>query len=257
MAVDKQTRKGPDEFVTWGTRFAGYATENATIVGAALVLALVLVGSVFGWRQKRADREIEASSKLYAGEKAMVGSVEDLLKGLKLDFDTSAEPTPEDLEKAVAAFDEVAREFPGTKSARRAHLLAGDAYLKLTRYDDAAAAYERAVGGTPLERYYALSGLGHALEGKKAYDEAAAAYARAVDEPAALLKDLATLDRARALAAAGRASDATPLLEKFAENYPDSSLKAEAERRLAELKEATPSAAAAAGALPVTTGGTL
>lgn len=233
--LDKHELKQPDEFVSWGTRAAHYAAENAFLVLGGVVVSLLLIASVFGWMHNRGEREVEASQALYAGEKMLKGDMKGMAQLRGLGLAGLSDPKPEELKKAIAEFDKVASDYAGTKTARRAKALAGDTYMELEDWDNAAKSYEQAVGGTPIEKYYAISGMGHAYEAKGAHDQAAGAYRRLADDAQATFRDVATLDLARVLAASGKQEEAKTLLADFANDFPDSALKTQAATKLAAL----------------------
>jgi tetratricopeptide (TPR) repeat protein len=243
--LTKQQLKKPDEFLTWGSKAMEFVAGNAWMVGAGALVTLLLIASVFGWLHNRDVRELEASGKLAAGDKILQGNTQ-TFQGMRIPGLT--EPSDDDLKKAVAIFDEVAKDYPGSKAERRAHLLAGDAYLKMKAWDDSAAAYDKASGGDAVDRYYAMSGRGHALEGKGAFDDAAGAYRKIADDKSSnFLRDQASLDLARVLVAAGKKDEARDVLGKFAVEFPDSQWKDDAAAKLADLGPApTPAATPAA-----------
>ena len=220
--MDKHELKRSDDFVNWGTRAAHYAADNAFLVVGGAVVSLLLVASVFGWMHRKNEREVEAAQALYAGEKMLKGDVKGMEQLRGLGLAGLSDPKPDDLKKAIAEFDKVSVDFAGTKTARRAKAMAGDTYMELDDWDNAAKSYEEAIGGTPVERFYAISGLGHAYEAKGANDQAAGAYRRLADDAQATFRDVATLDLARVLASSGKQEDAKALLADFANDFPDS-----------------------------------
>lgn len=234
--LDKHELKQPDEFVSWGTRAAHYAADNAFLVLGGVVVSLLLIASVFGWMHNRGAREVEAAQALYAGEKILEGDMKGMEQKLRgLGLAGLPDQNLEDLKKAIAEFDKVAAEYAGTKTARRAKAMAGDTYMELGDWDNAAKSYEEAAGGTAVEKFYAISGMGHAYEAKGAHDQAAGAYRRLADDAQAMFRDVATLDLARVLAASGKQEDAKALLADFANDFPDSALKTQAATKLATL----------------------
>lgn len=250
--MDKRELKKPDEFVSWGTRAAQYAADNALVVIGGALLVLVLVASTYAWMHNRGAREVEAAKSLYAGEKLMepdMGGAMGALSGMNLGAFGKAKP--EDLEKAIGEFKAVAEQYPGTKASRRAWAQAGDAYMELQQWDEAAKAYERALGGSGVERYYALNGIAHAYESKQAADEAAAAYRKIVDDAQASFRDHAALDLARVLENQGKTDEAKDLLGQFPTRYPNSPLKSDAEARFRRLGGTPAATASAAPEAPV------
>ena len=232
-ALTKQDLKQPDEFITWGTRAAAYAEKHVAVVVIGALIPLVVVGAVFAMSYSREQRELEAAGKLFAGEKLLQDEGEGPMKGLRIPG--MNEPKPENLQAAIAAFEQVARDYSGTKAERRAHLLAADSYYGLKKYDEAAKEYGAATGGTDMERYYALSGKAHAYEGKEAWDDAASTYRGILADSQILNRDIAALDLARVLAKSGKPDDAKAILSKFSSDYPNSALKDDASAKLTEL----------------------
>lgn len=244
--LTKEQLKTPDEFLTWGTRFAIFAEKNLILVSTAAIALLVAAGGVFAMDQHRDQLEVEASGKLYEGEKKLNEEGQGSLRGLHIPG--MSEPKPEDLQAALAAFRTVATDYPGSRAERRAHLLAGDTAVQLKDYDGAVKEYDAAVGGSgDIERYYALSGKAHALEEKQAWDDAAGAYRTIVADKSLLNRDIAELDLTRVLVRAGKADEAKGLLSKFGTDFPNSAVKVEADSRLTELG-GDPAAAAASPA---------
>jgi len=249
--MDKKELKKPDEFLTWGARATQFASENAALVLGGTIVCVVLIASFFFWLQRRDAREVEAAGALYRAEKLMEAQQDPALAGFRMP--AFNKPKPEDVKAAIEKLEEVAREYPRTKAALRAKAKIGDAYVELEQWDDAITAYQGAVGGTPVERYYALNGLAHAYERKESFDDAASTYRRIVDDPNGFGRDIAALDLARSLERAGKKDAAIQVLTKFTSDFPDSRLKSEAERRLASLGGAVAQAPAPATA---GTGGT-
>lgn len=254
--LDKRELKAPDEFLSTGTRVAQYVAENAAMVIGATLLALVAIALAFAWFHQQTEREVEASGKLFQGEKLLTGS-DVTSRMLGMAFPGTA--SDEDKKKALEAFDKVAADYPGTAAARRARLRAGDVHMQLGNYDAAILSWEQALAGAgPEETYYARNGIGHAFEAKRSWDDAASAYRKIADDESIATRDTATIDLARVLGLAGKAEEGRTILSKFAEKFPESALKDTAEKELIKLggTPATPTPAATpAGANPATDDG--
>jgi tetratricopeptide (TPR) repeat protein len=248
--LTKQELKTPDEFLTWGTRAAVFAEKNLALVAVGAVALLALAGGVYAMGEHRETQEVEASSKLYEGEKKLKGNdMEGPLRGMH--FPGMNEAKAEDMQAALVIFRSVAAEYPGSRAERRAHLLAGDTAFKLKDYDGAAKEYDAVSGGSDVERYYALSGRAHSLEAKEAWDDAATTYRKIVDDKTLLDRDLAELDLARILARSGKADQARTLLAKFKTDFPNSSVQSDADARLTDLGgDPNPVASAAPSTTP-------
>ena len=231
--LDKRDLKTPDEFLSRGSKAAVYIAENATMVIGGTLLVLVIIAAFFGWMHQQRLREIDASGKLFQGEKLLGGAdATSRMFGMAMPGQVS----DEDRKKAIEIFDDVATEFAGSAAARRARLRSGDVHLELGENDAAIAAYEQALAGAGSEEvFYARNGIGHAFEAKKSWDDAAASYRKLTDDDGQGMRDVATIDLARALIRGGKSEEARTLLSGFAEKFPDSSLKDTADKELLKV----------------------
>jgi tetratricopeptide (TPR) repeat protein len=233
--LTRKDMKEPDKFQQAATQAASWIAarrRRVVALGAIAVGLLVLIAIVSALRTRRDERAGAAAADLLSVISGEVSAVP--LPGLPGPFF----PTEEAKQRAiVAAAERVAADHGGTPAAALASLSAGDAHLRLKEWDAAKAAYERYLADAPKDdslRFGALEGVGLAEEGKGNLDAAAAAYDRLAREAPAFA-DRADLDRARVLAAAGKAADAKSLLAGFSERHKDSQLTAEASERLARL----------------------
>jgi tetratricopeptide (TPR) repeat protein len=233
--LTRKDMKEPDKFQQAATQAASWLAarrRRVVALGAVAVGLLVLIAIVSALRTRRDERAGAAAADLLSVISGEVSAVP--LPGLPGPFF----PTEEAKQRAiVAAAERVVADHGGTPAAALASLSAGDAHLRLKEWDAAKAAYERYLADAPKDdslRFGALEGLGLAEEGKGNLDAAAAAYERLASEAPAFA-DRADLDRARVLAAAGKAADAKSLLAGFSERHKDSQLTAEASERLARL----------------------
>jgi tetratricopeptide (TPR) repeat protein len=233
--LTRKDMKEPDKFQQAATQAASWIAarrRRVVALGAVAVGLLFLIAIISALRTRRDERAGAAAADLLSVIAGEVSAVP--LPGLPGPFF----PTEEAKQRAiVAAADRVVADHGGTPAAALASLSTGDAHLRLKEWDAAKAAYERYLADAPKDdslRFGALEGLGLAEEGKGNLDAAAAAYDRLAREAPAFA-DRADLDRARVLAAAGKAADAKSLLAGFSERHKDSQLTAEASERLARL----------------------
>jgi predicted negative regulator of RcsB-dependent stress response len=248
--LDKHDLKAPDEFLSTGSKVAAYVAENAAMVIGGVLLALVAIAAGFGWLHQQQVREIEASGKLFAGEKILQSDDPMRMFGMALPSAADAE----DKKKAIEAFDKVATEYAGSAAARRARLRSGDVYLELGEYDSAITSYEQALNGAgPEETFYARNGIAHSQEAKQAWDDAIATYRKLVDDESLTMRDVATVDLARVLIRAGKNDEARELLSAFSTKFPESSLKDSAEKELAKVGGPIATPTTAPDANPATT----
>ncbi len=233
--LTRKDMKEPDKFQQAATQAASWIAarrRHVVLAGAVAVAIVVLLAIVSALRTRRDEQAGAAAADLLAVMSGEVSAVP--LPGLPGPFF----PTEDAKQRAiVSAADKVVADHGGTPAATLAALAAGDAHLRLQEWDAAKAAYERYLSGAPQDdslRFGALEGIGLAEEGKGNLDAAAAAYER-MGREAPAFADRADLDRARVLAAAGKAADAKALLAGFSEKHKDSQLTAEAAERLARL----------------------
>jgi tetratricopeptide (TPR) repeat protein len=233
--LTRKDMKEPDKFQQAATQAASWIAarrRRVVAIGAAAVAVVVLVAIASAIQTRRAEQAGAAGADLMSIVSAEVSAVP--LPGFPGPFfKTDAEKQ----RAIVQAAERVMVDHGGTPTASLAALAAGNAHLKLGEWDAAKAAYERylaSAGKDDSLRFGALEGIGLAEEGKGTLDAAAAAFDRLGREVPAFA-DRADLDRARVLAAAGKASEAKELLAKFPERHKESQLGAEASERLARL----------------------
>jgi tetratricopeptide (TPR) repeat protein len=234
-ALTRREMKEPDKFQATATRAVEWVTghkRNARTITAVLAGAVVLA-LLATWALRARDEK--AGALAYEVVRVVGGEV-----------GSSALPgrtgpvyaTDAERQKAVIVeADRVLGEYPSTAAGRLALLMKADAQLKLGDADGAIASYERYLGATSSAdslRFGALEGIALALEVKGKAAEAAAAWERAGrDAPGHA--DRADLERARLLAASGKADEARKLLDGFEGRHKGTTLAGEAADRLARL----------------------
>ncbi len=233
--MSRKDMKEPDKFQAAAGQAAGWLKGHrrpAVAAGVAAAAVLVLGVAVAAWQHGRAEKAGAALSEV---TRAMAGEISSVpLPGVPGPFyaDEGAR------QRAVAdAAEKVRKEFGGSKAAHTATLALGDARLKLREWDAALAAYRdytAAAGSDDSMRFGALEGIAMAEEGKGNLDGAGQAYERLARE-VPFYADRADLERARVLAASGKADAARKVLASFADAHKDSALTGEAAERLARL----------------------
>ncbi len=192
--------------------FQAYRKQITT---TAIVVAVV-VGGAFIWKANTARRETQA-------EKAF--------------FDAMALVSQRDA-KAPDALAKVAQRYSGTPGGIQAALLYAQAKFDDGKYADGQKILDEVrSAGAFASGVEALKAAGYESEQK--YDLAAQHYGKAVDK-AELQgeKDFLKGEQARALAAAGKRTDAAKLWAELADK-PDSPMASEAKIRLGELSATT------------------
>jgi tetratricopeptide (TPR) repeat protein len=233
--LTRKDMKEPDKFQVAAGEAASWLTghrRTAVLTGGVVVVALLVIVTVTTYREHQAALAGDLLSEVYRAADGQLSPVP--LPGQPGPFfaDEAARQ-----QAVIAAAVKVLAAVPSTHAAALASVAKGDAHLKLGELDQAAAAYQAYLSSAPKEdsfRLGALSGLAVVEEGKGNADGALAAWTRlGVEVPAQA--DRADLEKARLLAAAGKAAEAKVLLAGFAEAHKGSTLVAEAQDRLARL----------------------
>lgn len=233
--LTRKDMKQPDKFQVAATRAMDWISghrKNARLVVGVVVAMVVAVGLGMVASNARAEK---AGALAFEVVRAVAGEVSAVpLPGVAGPFYA----TDAERQKAViAAADHAVAEYPSTAAGRLALLMKADAQLRLGDHEAAIASYEQYLGGTSSSnslRFGALEGIALAKEAAGKLDEAAAAWERVAREAPAFA-DHADLERARVLAAAGKADEARKLLEGFAKAHEGSPFAADAAARLARL----------------------
>jgi len=234
-SADLKDMKEPDKFQVVAGEAASWLTghrRTAVLTGAVVVVTLLVVVIVSTYQEHQSALAGDLLSEVYKAADGQISA--DPLPGVRGPFfaDEAAR------QKAViAAASAAMAQVPGTRAAALAAVAKGDAHVKLGEWDLAAAAYQTYLSTAPKDdsfRLGALSGLAVVAEGKGQADEALAAWTRLASEVPAEA-DRADLEKARLLAASGKAAEARALLAGFAEAHKGSPLASEAQDRLARL----------------------
>lgn len=217
--LDRDALKGPDEFTLFVRRIVAWgAAHRRTLIAFAAVLGAVLVvGSVSAWNRARTHQQAAEQFRIAHGA----------FRG-------------ERFADAARAFEDLGRDYAGTTFARFAPLYQGHALRAAGDSEGAAGAYEAYVASSPRAPEFeqqALLALGQIREDADRTEDAATLYERA-----AKLSGPYTIDAEIALARLqldlGRRADAKATYERI---LPDASgdVKALVEARLAALRDAS------------------
>ncbi len=233
--LSRKDLKAPDKFQEVATRAVDWITGHKKQARAGAVIVAVLVVGAIAAGVAGSARDEKAGALGYEVVRAVGAELSSVpLPGQSGPFFA----TDAERQKAVIAeADRVIAEYPSTAAGRLALLMKADAQYRLGEADAAIAGYQKYLSESPAEqslRFGALEGIALALESKGKLDEAAAAWERTARE-AAPYADVADLERARVLAAAGKVDEARKLLDGFAGRHKETTLAAEAASRLARM----------------------
>jgi len=233
--ITRKDMREPDRFQVVANQAATWLAgrkKQAVIAAGSAVALLLVIGIATSIQSSRS----EASGAAVSGLLELVGApiVAKPVEGTPY----KSFPTEEAKQKAVIAeADKVIGEHGTGQPGAMALLVRGDAHYALKEWDAAGADYQRFLQAAPSDdslRFGALSGLALVAEAKSDLAAAAAAWERMGKEQPRFA-DRADLERARVLAAAGKADEAKAILTKFGEAHKESSLAGAASQRLAQL----------------------
>lgn len=205
--VPKKESKEPDEVMTLYQKCLDWADENMKILilsGGAILLAVVLILGytwVHGNRQKAASQSLAAAINLYRQSTAFKSG--DISKG-----DNQAKD--EELNRALAAFKDVASEYPAMKQGKEASLFAANLLFRMGSYDEAGKVVEGLLASDPefsrqLNVTYFMARI---LEAKGDYSKAVELYKGVLGRATTDLKPVIMMDLARCYELSGDVDEA-------------------------------------------------
>lgn len=221
----KKLLKEPDEFLTISDRAVRWSKSHARmlIIGVcSLVAALLLVVGIQTYLNHRQAQGAMAFAQAFAYyADSVMGQAE-----------------PAQTAAAVKELTQVVGQYGATDAGQQAALALGEVHLRQGQYAEAEKVLRELSDEPGLPAALApliWRGLGQALEGQKKYAEAAEAYQGAVQVAGPNLASLFKLDQARALAAAGQASQAQEVYLALAKQEKDLTVSQLARQRLVAL----------------------
>jgi tetratricopeptide (TPR) repeat protein len=199
--------------------------------GAAAVALVALIVSFYVWRQgARADAASQALSAVRPT--------------------ASADGTP--VMPAPAAYQKIAKEYPGTVAAARASLLAGSALFEAGKYAEAKVEFDQFLRDSSQSslRAEAFYGQAACLDAQGKTDEAITAFKGLVDRyPTDPLASRAKVSLARQYKAKNQPAEALRLLEDVARTEQFGTVGLMAETLITEIKAANPTLSVPAPAI--------
>lgn len=223
--------KRPDPFMTWvKSSFDSIMTHGKEWL-SILAVFLVLGGGYAYWSTHKHSKLKAASDALYTAQKTYEAEMRTVSSGLQPDAEakkvaeknkaqadrileasrleasrTVSFSVSEKLPKAVAQYQSIAQQFPGTSAAFDANLMLGDLFYAHETSEKAIPWYEKAVSDAPdsFSKGLALSSLGYSYENSKKYTEAAQAFEKILNLGELTLKPDALFSLARSQIALGQ-----------------------------------------------------
>jgi tetratricopeptide (TPR) repeat protein len=237
----KQRQAPQDEFVGFWERLFKAAEPYARAIGIMAITAGVLIAVVWGvmsWMEKKSQAATEAFGRA--------------VRIYEAELQTGDEPAKTDEENAVPRFktekeraeatlkelDEFDKKYGRSSTADEATLFRAGVYYDMSRFDDAAGAYEKflkTAHPSPLVPT-AKEGLGLCREQQGKLDEALAMYKQIEPKTGDFYRDRALWDEARVLQKKGDKKAAAEKLKELVAKVPSSPLKDEAQTQIAQLE---------------------
>lgn len=223
-----------DAFLQKGSEGAGWFEKNFKIVLGAI--AVVLVGVLVV--QMMQAQSARAASQVTADLTEAVDAYREATGLQKVLTSTAPESLKKEWKKVHDQLSELRAAHPDHGAAKLAALYQADLARRLERYDEAVELYDVFLKSAKKDdalRFFALEGVGYALEGAGKNDEAIARF----DELAKtqeFYKDYALKHKARVLEKKGDTTGAVAAYQAIVDMDPASPLKSFAENRLKALK---------------------
>jgi len=237
--LSRKDLKQPDEFQTKGERALEHLHENRNKYFLVIIAIIAVAGLVSGanafwtYRQGKISKHYANAMEAYTAPVVAMGE-KDKPEGLSFPSDETK------YMEALRRFGEISSSYSSSSYGELSVFYAGNCHFKLKRYDKAAEAYAKFIdeAGSSMESivFLAHNNMAQSLEMKGELDKAYAEYQILIDEDAELWKEQAYFFQAYILEKQEKKEDAVKKLEKLLEEYPETSLKAKAEKRLMVLK---------------------
>jgi predicted negative regulator of RcsB-dependent stress response len=208
----KRELEQPDEFITLSSRIAGFASAHGKQVTTGLVVILVLVVAISGFRYYSIQTEKKAGVKL-----------EKILAELEK---AREDKKPEDVFKSLKPeFEGMMADFPRKKATKAARLFYAALAFQAKDSDTALKGYEQSLKDYEDEPFYknlVLKNLASIYEEKKNYEMAVLHLERALKEPDPEMKDEILFNLARLHGASNMKDREIEDYKKIIAEFPDS-----------------------------------
>jgi TolA-binding protein len=228
-----------NEFAATTMQVVGWVTahrEWAAALALAAIAVVALAGGYAWWRQSTAN----AAGALLGAAAAIAQSPiapAPTVPGAAQQSGTFPTESAR-LDAALAAYEQVMTEYPGTDAALTARYAIGTALLDAGRAAEAEQAFDAVIADAGRSIYGPLArlGRGQALVDQQKFDDAIALFTElSADRSSQLPLDGVLIQLARASSRAGRTDDARAAFKRIVDEFPASTYVAEARQELARL----------------------
>ncbi len=232
--LDRKELKGPDLFQSRGERILEWIIEHKRQILAVCVGLVVLFLAVSALRYYLESRHAAVSLRFARALKTLDAPIVE--EGETPPEGTDEYYTSEEFRSSAALekFSELVSEHQGTGLGTMARFYQANLQFELKRYDKAAEGYrtflDEASGDFDDVRFLAEFNLGQTYEATNQPAEAEKQYRKLFEDEGSIWKEQAGYHLARMLHKLGKTEEAISTMKKMLEDFPESTLKTNAEK---------------------------
>jgi tetratricopeptide (TPR) repeat protein len=223
--IDKKELKEPDPLFAFYQNLLDKIKESKKqiYIGASILFILIAAGA--GWYYYNANYEQSA-------QKTYTAAVDAYLKNIS---QGKGEKEP----GTIPSYEEVIKQYPGSKAAELAHFDLGNLYYKANDYDKSIENYQAFLAKEnrkTIRTALAYTGLGYSYEAKKDFEKALAAYEQSTQQEIGdRYESLGYRNMARIYEEMQDNKKAVEFYKKAQEKFKDSSMEMIIKRKIAIL----------------------
>lgn len=250
-SINQPSLTGTDRFLELGGKFVEKLAEHRVALLTTVIGVFAVAGSVGAYNSYQNRQNEKAADEIYRITSKLPGNQDELSRlGINLDeVPRGAEEEKERQEKfsvAADALKSVAANYKGVPSASLALLEQAALYEKISKNDEAIAAYKSVLENSkePTFRFRAMNGMASVLRNQEKYPEAISQYQAIKTEMSGVWKESAAFELARTYEQSGDSAKAIEAYEAFTKDFASSTMVNSASARVAALKNPAPASPA-------------
>ncbi len=218
--TSKELLEAPDPFLVFVGKALDFVKkyQQQIMLGIlVVVIAGVSVSGMIYYQRHTEEKASEMLAKAITQYQSLVKKDPNIIN--------PKEPSADEYEKGLTAFKEIIDRYGTTGAGRAALLTYGDLCYRAKKYDEAVAAYEKALkafsAGSSFHRVI-LNGLAYAYEAKQDFENASKYYQMIVDDARGVMKDQALFNLGRMYEKLGKTDQQMEVYKRIVAEYPDS-----------------------------------